>query len=68
MPDEVTQVVKNLGLVTAYGYAKAGGYTGTEEQFKTAAAVMGYRSWGCKESDRTEPLTLSLSNNVKAYK
>lgn len=40
MPDEVTQVVKNLGLVTAYGYAKAGGYTGTEEQFKTAAAAI----------------------------
>jgi len=40
MPDEVTQVVKNLGLVTAYGYAKAGGYTGTEEEFEEAAAAI----------------------------
>lgn len=31
MPSGVVQ--KNLGVVTAYGYAKAGGYTGTEEEF-----------------------------------
>lgn len=28
----------DLGLVTAYGYAKSKGYTGTEEQFKTDLA------------------------------
>ena len=29
---------QDLGLVTAYGYAKAGGYTGTEAQFKALLA------------------------------
>ena len=28
-------VTKDLGAVTAYGYARDGGYTGTEEQFTT---------------------------------
>lgn len=28
-------MAQNLGKVTAYGYAKAGGYTGTEEEFTT---------------------------------
>ena len=27
-------------------------------------ALAGYSLWGCKESDTTEPLTLSLSRNV----
>ena len=26
---------------------------------------MGYSPWGCKESDTTEPLTLSLSNTQR---
>lgn len=29
---------KDLGLVTAYGYAKDGGYTGTEAQFRALLA------------------------------
>lgn len=29
---------QNLGIVTAYGYAKKGGYTGTEEEFYEALA------------------------------
>ena len=32
---------KNLGIVTAYGYAKAGGYTGTAEEFKSMLANAG---------------------------
>lgn len=31
---------QNLGIVTAYGYAKKGGYTGTEEEFYKALAEM----------------------------
>ena len=30
----MSTIVKDLGIVTAYAYAVAGGYTGTEEQFK----------------------------------
>lgn len=30
--------IQDLGLVTAYGYAKAGGYSGTEAQFETFMA------------------------------
>lgn len=33
-------ITKDLGLVTAYGYALAGGYTGTEEQFKSDFAKL----------------------------
>jgi hypothetical protein len=33
MPDNVTQIVQNLGTVTAYGYAKHHGYEGSEDQF-----------------------------------
>lgn len=32
-------VSKDLGLVTAYGYAKEGGYTGTEEEFRQSMAI-----------------------------
>lgn len=39
MDEEIIQISKDTGLVTAYGYAKAGGYTGTEEEFKEALAV-----------------------------
>ena len=31
---------QNLGIVTAYGYAKKGGYTGTKEEFYKALAEM----------------------------
>lgn len=41
MADPITQVVQSLGLVTAYGYAKSKGYTGTEEEFAEAAAAIG---------------------------
>lgn len=30
----MASVTKDLGIVSAYGYAKAGGYTGTEEEFQ----------------------------------
>lgn len=40
MPD-IEQVVSNLGTVTAYGYAKSRGYSGTEEEFAEAAAAIG---------------------------
>jgi len=33
-------IQKDLGLVTAYGYALAGGYQGTEEQFKQDFAAL----------------------------
>lgn len=32
--NESTSVTKDLGIVSAYGYAKAAGYTGTEEEFE----------------------------------
>lgn len=32
--NENTSVTKDLGIVSAYGYAKAAGYTGTEEDFE----------------------------------
>jgi len=32
--NESTSVTKDLGIVSAYGYAKAAGYTGTEEDFE----------------------------------
>ena len=38
MAQEVIQ--KDLGIVTAYGYALAGGYQGTEAQFETAFAAL----------------------------
>lgn len=41
MADPITQVVQSLGLVTAYGYAKSKGYTGTDEEFAEAAAAIG---------------------------
>lgn len=31
---------RDLGLVTAYGYAKSAGYTGTEEEFAQALAAL----------------------------
>lgn len=31
---------QNLGIVTAYGYAKKGGYTGTEVEFYKTLAEM----------------------------
>ena len=34
-------VTKDLGVVTAYGYAVAGGYTGTENEFKELLANLG---------------------------
>ena len=46
-------IQKDLGLVTAYGYALAGGYQGTEEQFKVdfAALMSGqYAALGNKPS------------------
>lgn len=49
--DDIIQ--KDLGLVTAYGYALAGGYQGTEEQFKRdfAALMSGqYTALGSKPS------------------
>ena len=32
-------VIQDLGVVTAYGYALAGGYTGTEEEFEELMAT-----------------------------
>lgn len=32
--------IKDLGIVTAYGYARAGGYEGTEQEFKELLASM----------------------------
>lgn len=32
--------IKNLGAATAYGYAKAGGYTGTEAEFEALMASL----------------------------
>lgn len=53
-------IQKDLGLVTAYGYALAGGYTGSEEQFKTdfAALMSGqYTALGNKPSINNVTLT-----------
>ena len=33
------------------------------EEFHGQRSLMGYSTWGLKESDMTEQLTLSLSNN-----
>ena len=33
-------VQKDLGIVTAYGYAKQNGYTGTEEEFAELLSIL----------------------------
>lgn len=37
----INAIIKDLGIVTAYGYAKSKGYTGTEDQFAELMASYG---------------------------
>ena len=72
-------IQKDLGLVTAYGYALAGGYQGTEEQFKRdfAALMSGqYTALGNKPSingvtlvgnKTTEDLGIETGAKLKRY-
>lgn len=73
-------IQKDLGLVTAYGYALAGGYQGTEEQFKQDFAALisgqynslvnkpqinGHTLVGNKTSEELGISSSSSINNVK---
>lgn len=73
---------KNLGHATAYGYAKAGGYTGTEEEF--AALMADYaevaeeaeesaensEAWAVGKRNGVDvgPTDDTYQNNAKYYK
>ena len=63
---------KNLGHATAYGYAKAGGYTGTEEEF--AALMADYAEVAEEAEESAEngvdvgPTDDTYQNNAKYYK
>lgn len=63
-------IQKDLGLVTAYGYALAGGYQGTEEQFKCdfAALMNGEmcRSYDYTDTSKFSQEPFSISPNFPA--
>lgn len=43
-------ITKDLGIATAYGYAKAGGYTGTEQEFAELMASYAQVAQDARES------------------
>lgn len=57
----MSEANKDLGLVTAYGYAVASGYTGTPEEFSEALAHISDLAYAMEEAG-----TVSLENLINA--
>lgn len=61
-------ITKDLGIATAYGYAKSKGYTGTEEEFALSMASCGTvvdeaREYAEIAREAAESVTLTVSHD-----
>lgn len=60
-------ITKNLGIATAYGYAKSKGYTGTEEEFAQAMADFADVSAEAETLEPDDEATASYSGGVLSF-